>query len=264
MIIESFIKSALIPGVVLTLGMLFTQKDADSNKAAIQGLLACLGFLVGTYFLKGIPSWPPDLGLEGLQWIAIAGFLYCVWPSMLVTTLLLLVALLFPIYQGSGWSEVFVRNAAAFGLLTISLWGFSEKQMRNGFGAQTLMIATVSSGAASLYALVASSAYMSQVFAILATFSGLTTLYALLFKARFSFQMASVYLVAFPLLLIGGMHFYMGVNPYIAMALALPYSILFIRSYFPMHHERPWFETILMGILGVGSVSWLFLGKSLF
>lgn len=271
MIVESFIKSSLIPALFLSLLCLATGPLKGFTRDLFQGLLFAGALSFGIYMIRGGMGQFELGGMESLFYLPPILLLSVIFtgrfglgfvPRLAVVSGLVLVLShpLFPSLDLSSFSlgDVHLRVAVAFILLTWALWSMGERHFaEEGRWVSWTVGCLVAWGAAALFFLFESSALMSQLFGLFATVSGMILAVSFLFGWKVSARAASAYLMALPILCLAAGAFYMEVSSLRLVAFCLPFLVALFRLPVSYGRLKVLREIIVMGLLSALVVGWL-------
>lgn len=268
MIIESFVKSSLLPAFFLSLLCLSTGFLKGRGRDIAQGLLFAGALVIGLYQIKGGYG---DFFAGGTEALLLVPIVYLVsLPALFLTRFNFLIRALFIFV--TVWLLCFpllgsrvsldlesetIRYGLSFGLLALCLWSFSQRQFEKGWWASLVVACLVAWGASAVFFLFKGSALISQCFGLFATVSGVLFGVAVFFGWRLSALVASAYLVSLPVLFLLAGVLYLEVTALRVMALCLPFLIVAIRPLLPFSRGGAIKEAFISGILCALSVTWV-------
>jgi hypothetical protein len=202
-----FIKSAVLPALLLNIAFVLTFKFPLKIKILTHGLLFSGALFLSLYLIKG------SVGLfryGGMEVIPILPLLFI--PSILIW--MFAPRILFPIRLISVFLAAYLiamplvsepdvqRWALAFSFLTLAFWMFADRQLTMGGWTKTflLFLIVITSGA-SLWFLTKSSAMLAQIFGMFACYQGMSFGFSLVFGPRTFGVLQATFLVALPVMI---------------------------------------------------------------
>ncbi len=255
---------ALVVGVLLFL----TGGLKEMLRTRVQSLIFALGFMVGGYLLIGRLSLPPSDASEAFSWSALllAGFIL-IYPKPQSTryllrgifVLVLGALLLWPIRQQIS-NPVHFRNLVAFFCLGLGLWSITERAAGSVRPATAVLLPLISATAVSVLLVLKGSASFSNFVTILCALLGVALVIALFFPQRLSIKALTPFLSAFVVMFMAAGLFYLDINPWWLIFLALPYLFLWIREWLTFIPQNPLAEGLILGLLSAAPLVYFLKG----
>jgi hypothetical protein len=263
-IVASFLRSAVLPAVLTTVGLIISGRLNEPMKARIQALILGLGFCLGNYLLLDRMHIPPTDVSEAFSLAALILVGYIMirpggavvrYGVRVVMVALIGAAVLYHLGR-TLQDPIHQRNALAFFFLGVGVWSILERKSYNVSVLSLIVMPLISATAVSLLILFASSASMAQIVSIICTILGGAALIAvvkpqLLSKHAF-IPFLSVFLIAF--MVVG--HFYQDINPWHMVFICWPIAVLWVRNFMKFIPHKPLIETLVLAAISIAPVGY--------
>ncbi|HMN69109.1 MAG TPA: hypothetical protein PKC28_11265 [Bdellovibrionales bacterium] len=263
-IIQAFLRSALLPSVVMAVALLVIGFLKEPFKTRLQGLVLALTFVAGAYLLLGRLNFPPADVSETFSYSALVlAFFLLVSPKPLgpkylvrgMFVLILGALLLWPI-RASVVSPAHHRNLVAFFCLGLGLWSILERSSGRVRPSTLVLLPLIAATGVSLLLLFSASASFSQLVTVLCGMLGALFVLFFVTPKRVSVPAVLPFLSIFVVLFMAAGHFYLDRNPWHMIYLCFPYLILWIREWLSFIPSKPVVEELLLGGIAAAPVAY--------
>ena len=256
-LVLDFLKSAVAPAIAVGLLFLLVGGRKEPLRACLQAIIWAVAFSAGAYVLVGRLTFPPYDVNEGFTWCALALALFvCISPrpvgSRYLVRALFVLALgyltLWPIHDSLG-SHVHLRNLLAFFFLALGTWSILECSADRVKPPALIALPMISATALSMLLLFKGSASFAQLVSVMCALLGAVLAVALIAPQKVSstgiLPFVSVLIVAF----MAAGHFYLEINPWFMIYLALPFLVLWMRRWIPFVPQQAIGEAVMLGLI---------------
>lgn len=266
-IVAAFLRSAILPAVLVTVGLFFLKGRSEPLKARLQALLLALGFLLGSYLLIDRLGFPPADVSESFSYLALLLVVFVViGPESMGTRyfvrsiFVILGGYLVLFHLGTNLnSGANPRNLLAFFFLGLGLWSILERKSSTLSALALIVMPLISATGLSLLILFGASASLSQMVTILCALLGGAAVLTLLKPQALSKAALIPFLSLFVVAFMAVGHFYQDVNPWHMVFLSWPYFLLWIRDWLPIP-KKPLIETVVLAVLSAGPLAYFIWG----
>jgi hypothetical protein len=259
-ILVAFLKSAALPSVIVAgVAVLSGWTKSERMRGWIQSVAFAAGFVLGSYLLLDRLALPPHDFSESLSLVALllatftfvapnrTGLRYLVRAVYVAAVGILLLWHL----RESMDSMVHKRNALAFFFLGLGLWSIGERSAGKISVPGQIALPLVSAVSLSLMLLFKGSASLSQQATTLCALFGGLGVISLVWPLRIATNALRPFLSVFVVAFMVGGHFYLDINPWHMVFLALPYLILWVRPALAFVPKAPLLEALVLTILAI-------------
>lgn len=263
-LVAAFIKSALIPALVVLAIFVITGRLKEPWRSRIQGLSVALAFALGAYTLISRLNFPPHDVLESLMLAALLLAVFVFWnPRALgeryvirgLFVLALFALVLWPL-RNSISSPAYHRNILAFFCLALGVWSIVEKSAGKMRPSTLILLPLIALVGLSLMILFKSSASFSQTVGVMCAILGGLLLLAMIKPAWIGLGGLLPFVSVFVIMLMVAAHFYLDINPWHLIYMCLPFLVMWIREWLGFVPQKTVPEAIILGGLSAAPLTY--------
>ncbi len=263
-LVASFLRSAALPAVLLSAGILLSKLTPERIRGKLQVLFFALAYVLGSYLLLNRLAFPPHDLSESLSALAL---LLVTFPFLAPARLgwryalrALYVAIagfiiLWHLRDSMG-TLLNQRNALAFFFLGLGGWSIVERAAGKVAPLTLIALPLVSATNLSFLLLFKGSASLSQLVTTVCALYGALAVLTVTGIQRVAVSALVPFLSIFIIAFMAGGHFYLDINPWHMIFLCLPFFVLWLRDLIPFVPRSPLFEALTLSLLCAGPLAY--------